>query len=60
MSDPLYGGRPALGLVRQALHAARLGLAHPDSAEWLWFEAPPPPDLAEAWALVLGARAGGS
>ena len=53
VSDPLYGGRPALGLARQALHAARLGFAHPETGEWLWFEAAPPPDLAEAWALVL-------
>jgi len=54
VSDPLYGGRPALGLGRQALHAARLGFAHPASGEWLWFEAAPPPDLAEAWMRVLG------
>ena len=60
VSDALYGGRPALGMQRQALHAARLGLTHPDSGEWLWFEAPPPPDLAEAWRLVLGTAASGS
>lgn len=53
VSDPLYGGRPALGLARQALHAARLGLTHPDTGEWLWFDAPPPPDLAGAWDTVM-------
>jgi len=60
MSDPLYGGRPALGLERQALHAVRLGLAHPDSGEWLWFDAAPPPDLAGPWALVVDAVGGRS
>ena len=53
VSDALYGGRPALGLSRQALHAARLGLAHPESGEWLWFDSPPSPDLAEAWEAVI-------
>ena len=53
VSDALYGGRPALGLARQALHATRLGFAHPHHGEWVWFDAPPPPDLAEAWDTVL-------
>ncbi len=52
VSDPLYGGRPALGLQRQALHATRLGLAHPVTGEWRWFDAAPPPDLAPAWRAV--------
>jgi 23S rRNA pseudouridine1911/1915/1917 synthase len=54
VSDALYGGRPALGLARQALHAARLGFAHPDHGDWVWFDAPPPADLAAAWETVLG------
>ena len=29
VGDALYGGAPALGLARQALHAARLAFAHP-------------------------------
>jgi 23S rRNA pseudouridine1911/1915/1917 synthase len=49
VADALYGGRPALGLVRQALHAVSLALAHPVSGRPLVFERPPPPDLAAAW-----------
>ncbi len=30
---------------RQALHAALLGLSHPDTAEWLAWEAPFPDDM---------------
>lgn len=52
--DPVYGARrdPAaedrLGLLGQALHAARLTLTHPRTGERLAFAAPPPPDLAAA------------
>jgi len=53
LADALYGGAPALGLARQALHAARLGLAHPMTDESLVFEAPLPPDLAAAWQQVV-------
>jgi len=49
VGDALYGGRPALGLTRQALHAARLTFAHPISGRALAFEAPPPEDFAQAW-----------
>ncbi|MBK6864353.1 MAG: RluA family pseudouridine synthase [Ideonella sp.] len=55
VADALYGGRPALGMVRQALHAARLAFAHPASGLALSFEAPLPADLAPAWKLVAGA-----
>jgi 23S rRNA pseudouridine1911/1915/1917 synthase len=49
VGDPVYGrGQPRLGLERPALHAARLGFAHPRSGAWLCFEAPPPPDLRAA------------
>ncbi|MCW7540347.1 RluA family pseudouridine synthase [Aquabacterium sp. A7-Y] len=54
VGDTLYGGRPALGLQRQALHAARLGLQHPVSGEPLSFEAAPPEDFAAAWREVAG------
>jgi len=54
VADALYGGAPALGLERQALHAARLGLRHPITATLLAFEEPLPTDLAAAWALVCG------
>jgi 23S rRNA pseudouridine1911/1915/1917 synthase len=47
--DPVYGGgravTRALGLERQALHAARLGFEHPRSGERLAFESPLPADL---------------
>ena len=58
LGDPVYGGRLALPkgasqeLItvlrryrRQALHAAKLGLAHPISGEPLQFEVPPPADF---------------
>ena len=58
VADALYGGRPALGLTRQALHAAWLAFAHPVSGAPLAFHAPLPPDLARAWA-ELGLAAPG-
>jgi len=63
LGDPTYGGRrrhaldalPALqAFRRQALHAQRLGLAHPVSGEALRFEAPLPADFA---ALLAALRA---
>jgi 23S rRNA pseudouridine1911/1915/1917 synthase len=54
VADALYGGAPALGLERQALHAARLGLQHPITATPLTFEEPLPADLAAAWAVICG------
>jgi 23S rRNA pseudouridine1911/1915/1917 synthase len=56
VADALYGGAPALGMTRQALHAARLALRHPVGGEPLVFEAPLPADMAAAWALVTGRR----
>jgi 23S rRNA pseudouridine1911/1915/1917 synthase len=55
VADGLYGGRAALGLQRQALHAATLALAHPVTRAPLHFTAPPPRDFAQAWAQVAGA-----
>lgn len=55
VADTLYGGRPALGLARQALHAVHLELQHPLTRRALAFTAPPPPDFARAWAQVAGA-----
>jgi 23S rRNA pseudouridine1911/1915/1917 synthase len=52
VADALYGGKPALGLARQALLAAQLNLAHPVSGQLLRFEATPPADFAQAWAQV--------
>jgi len=54
LADTLYGGRPALGMTRQALHATELRLAHPVTRAPLAFECRPPADFAAAWARVLG------
>ena len=50
VADALYGGRNALGLARQALHAARLELRHPIDGRALAFDSAPPADFAAAWA----------
>ncbi len=55
VADVLYGGRPALGLARQALHAAELDLAHPISGQALAFRRAPPADFAAAWAGLAAA-----
>lgn len=52
VSDALYGGAPALGLARQALHAARLSFAHPVTGEPLRFQAPLACEMAAAWAVA--------
>jgi 23S rRNA pseudouridine1911/1915/1917 synthase len=55
LADALYGGAPALGMTRQALHAARLGFAHPATGQALQFEAALPADLQSAWQQVVPA-----
>ncbi len=55
VGDAVYGGRPALGMARQALHAVQLGFLHPSGGRELRFEATPPTDFAQAWRLVAGA-----
>jgi len=57
VADPTYGGRPALGMVRQALHAERLGFDHPASGKPMSFVAAPPADFAAAWRQVYPAVA---
>jgi 23S rRNA pseudouridine1911/1915/1917 synthase len=57
LADTLYGGRPELGLTRQALHAYRLSFEHPATGDTLRFEAPPPEDFASAWSRVLASSA---
>ncbi len=54
VADTLYGGAPALGMTRQALHAARLGLQHPINGGKLQFDCAPPDDFAIAWSQVVG------
>ena len=59
VGDPAYGGRRASPHVpafpRQALHAARLGLAHPATRAPMQWTSPLPADLA---ALLASLRAG--
>ncbi len=50
VGDALYGGAPAAGMQRQALHAFRLAFTHPVTGRPLAFEAPPPADLVAALA----------
>ena len=65
LGDPVYGGRLALpkgageplvqclrGFRRQALHAARLALQHPESGESLEFEAPLPGDFDDLLSVL--------
>jgi len=54
LADALYGGAPALGLLRQALHATRLGLRHPITAQALAFDEPLPADLLAGWSAICG------
>ncbi|MCW5650672.1 MAG: RluA family pseudouridine synthase [Ramlibacter sp.] len=54
VGDELYGGVPAAGLVRQALHAYRLAFTHPVTGAGLALQAPLPQDLEQglhAWGL---------
>jgi 23S rRNA pseudouridine1911/1915/1917 synthase len=53
--DPVYGGRGARRLPRQALHAWKLAFLHPGSAKTVRYEAPPPADFE---ALVAALRVG--
>lgn len=55
VGDALYGGRPALGLTRQALHAVRLAFAHPVTRAPLAFDCAAPADFAAAWAAIVPA-----
>ena len=57
VADAVYGGKPAWGRSRQALHATRLAFAHPITGAPLAFDAPPPDDLASAWHNVEAAAA---
>ena len=53
LADALYGGKPALGMQRQALHATELAFVHPATGQPQVFAAPLPADLATAWAAVV-------
>ncbi|SDJ73768.1 RluA family pseudouridine synthase [Sediminibacillus albus] len=45
--DPKYGPRKTLDIQGQALHAAVLGFEHPQTREWLEFEAELPAELQD-------------
>lgn len=60
LGDPLYGGRLRIpagapeslaetlrNFKRQALHAHRLGLIHPETGDWIEWESPPPKDMQQ-------------
>ena len=65
VGDPVYGGRLRLppqcspelagalrGFKRQALHAARLGIVHPDSGEAMEWQADIPEDMSQLLTLL--------
>ncbi|MEJ2529404.1 MAG: 23S rRNA pseudouridine(1911/1915/1917) synthase RluD [Gammaproteobacteria bacterium] len=65
LGDPVYGGRlripakvsPELEAMlrsfrRQALHARKLGLQHPQSGEWMEWQVEPPQDMQELLAVL--------
>lgn len=54
VADEVYGGMPAAGMHRQALHAWRLAFDHPATARQLVFTAALPTDMRQAldvWGL---------
>lgn len=54
VADSVYGGHPAAGMQRQALHAFRLAFVHPVTGKSLEFHAPLPADMqaaCEFWRL---------
>jgi len=58
VSDGLYGGAPAAGMSRQALHAEQLSFVHPMTGEPRSFRAQLPADLAlalDTWGLRYNA-----
>ncbi len=57
VGDALYGGAPALGMQRQALHAARLEFEHPASGKRMSFDAAAPQDFEHAWEQLTHAIA---
>ncbi len=54
VGDGLYGGAPAAGMARQALHASKLAFVHPISGEDINLHSPLPEDFSsalKAWGL---------
>ncbi len=57
VADAVYGGKPALGLTRQALHAWCLVLPHPVSGTAVAVSCAPPSDFEAGWLAVAGLKA---
>ncbi len=56
VGDPAYGRRSSIAFHRQALHAWRLGLAHPTTRQPVHWESPLPADFASLLELLRRAR----
>ncbi|WP_104139160.1 MULTISPECIES: RluA family pseudouridine synthase [unclassified Cryobacterium] len=58
VGDAMYGADPSitarLGLKRQWLHATQLAFTHPDSHEWVTYNADYPADLTHALGVLRG------
>ncbi|WNI12551.1 RluA family pseudouridine synthase [Corynebacterium sp. Z-1] len=56
VGDPMYGSDPNLakrvGLIRQWLHATKLGFIHPRTGDFMEVESPYPADLAHALEVL--------
>lgn len=56
--DPMYGSDPKLskrlGLIRQWLHAVKLGFVHPGTGRWIEIETSYPDDLQNALDVLRG------
>jgi 23S rRNA pseudouridine1911/1915/1917 synthase len=52
LGDKLYGGKRAGDYPRQMLHAWKLAFTHPRTGQVMPFEAPLPPDFAEAMRQI--------
>ncbi|WP_053219735.1 RluA family pseudouridine synthase [Virgibacillus senegalensis] len=50
--DPKYGPRKTMDIEGQALHAGLLGFNHPQTGEWMEFEAPLPDELKRILAKM--------
>jgi len=53
VADAVYGGAPALGMTRQALHAMRLEFRHPTRGVPVALRCDPPADFAAAWQRLV-------
>jgi 23S rRNA pseudouridine1911/1915/1917 synthase len=56
IGDPAYGRKGPLAFGRQALHAAKLGLVHPETRRAMAWESPLPDDFSALLAMLRGRR----